>query len=238
MLGGASVLFLSKLRPKNFKSILTFSGGYLFAITIIHLLPELYSIHPGEGIYLGIFVLAGFYAQILLSSFSTGVEHGHIHIHIHVEEHHHTPSYGLFVALALHSVLEGALLVHPQAHAEHDQVRFLMIGVLLHKVPESIALMSILMHATQDVSKSGLLFLVYAFCSPMGLWASQWVSSGQYLHYEYFEYLFAFVAGNFLQISTTIFYESEKQGHKLSMRKILILILAALVAILAEFFAG
>ena len=51
----------------------------------------------------GIYILAGFFIQLLLEFFSTGIEHGHAHIHSHDKKIPFSVLAGLFI----HSMLEG-----------------------------------------------------------------------------------------------------------------------------------
>ena len=64
------------------KLLIAFSGAYLFAITVLHLIPEIYHTNT-DGIYIGLFILIGFFLQIILEHFSQGIEHGHEHEHLH-----------------------------------------------------------------------------------------------------------------------------------------------------------
>ncbi|WP_316929467.1 hypothetical protein [Algoriphagus machipongonensis] len=65
-LGAGSLVFVApKFRDKYFKLVLVFAGSYLFSITILHILPELF--HSGfEGGKMGLFILIGFLLQQLL----------------------------------------------------------------------------------------------------------------------------------------------------------------------------
>ena len=78
LLGGLAVFLFKKENTKNLKLVLSFSGAYLFAITILHLMPDVYE---SGNKYTGLFVLLGFSFQIILEQFSEGIEHGHIHTH-------------------------------------------------------------------------------------------------------------------------------------------------------------
>ena len=78
LLSGLLIYLVPKSKGVNYKLLLVFSGSYLFSITVIHILPELYK--KGDALELiGLFVLAGFFLQHLLEYFTSGVEHGHIH---------------------------------------------------------------------------------------------------------------------------------------------------------------
>ena len=230
---GISVFFVPNIQNRNFRNVLSFSGAYLFSITVIHILPELFK-EAEQPAIAGMFVLAGFYFQILLNFLTTGVEHGHIH------HHHHAKDYSgailLFVSLWLHSLLEGSLLVHPHANHEEGDIRNLLFGLLLHKVPESIALISVLLFQIKNKPIVFVLLLIYAASSPIGLLVSDFISSGDFYSSSMFTYLFAVVAGNFLHISTTIFFETEQPGHTFRGSKLLITGLAGLIAVLVEYF--
>ena len=44
---------------KRMKLLIAFSGAYLFAITVLHLIPEIYHTNT-DGTYIGLFILIGF----------------------------------------------------------------------------------------------------------------------------------------------------------------------------------
>src|SRR5688572_27498387 len=58
LISGLLIYLVPKSKGTNFRLLLVFAGSYLFAITVIHILPELY--HFQEGGLIGLFVLAGF----------------------------------------------------------------------------------------------------------------------------------------------------------------------------------
>src|SRR5476651_2157398 len=76
--GGMSVFLFKGDNHKNLKLVLSFSGAYLFGITVLHLIPDAYH---GDDNYVGVFILIGFLFQIVLEQFSDGIEHGHMHVH-------------------------------------------------------------------------------------------------------------------------------------------------------------
>lgn len=229
---GLAVFLVPELDKKKFKSILSFSGAYLFSITVIHILPELF--HESHNpIKSGIFVLLGFFLQMLLEYFTSGVEHGHIH-------HHHestTVPYFLLISLGIHSFLEGTLLVHPSSVHGQEGAGTLMFGLIMHKMPEAFALMSVLILQMKNKSLAILLLAIFALTSPIGMLMSNALYNYQLITAEVFEILFALVAGNFLHISTTIFFESSPE-HKFKAKKLLLSVSGAGMAILAEYFMG
>ncbi len=91
LISGLFIYLVPKSRGTNFRLLLVFAGSYLFAITVIHILPELYQHNHDDGL-IGLFVLAGFFLQQLLEYFTSGVEHGHIHTsESHSHDHAHSP---------------------------------------------------------------------------------------------------------------------------------------------------
>ena len=76
------VILVLLIKPnKNLtRLLLAFSGAYLLSVTVLHLLPEVYTVDANFTIS-GIFILAGIILQSILESFSKGAEHVHIHIH-------------------------------------------------------------------------------------------------------------------------------------------------------------
>ena len=78
IIGGSLIYLLPEQKGSGFKLSLIFAGAYLFSITIVHIIPEIYS-HPSGGLNVGIFMLLGYFIQQILEYFSSGIEHGHLH---------------------------------------------------------------------------------------------------------------------------------------------------------------
>ncbi|MEM7108749.1 MAG: zinc permease, partial [Bacteroidota bacterium] len=105
LFSGGLAFLISDVKSGLYKLSLVFAGAYLFAITVIHILPELF--YEAESpTTIGIYVLLGFFLQQVLEYFSAGAEHGHIHKHIH--DHKQSLSFALPVltALSVHAILE------------------------------------------------------------------------------------------------------------------------------------
>lgn len=238
LLAGLSVVLYPSISKKNFKVILAFSGSYLFAITVIHILPELF--HEAKDITLiGTFVLAGFFLQMILEFFSSGVEHGHIHH----SGHEHAPNprllYSMLISLGFHAFLEGTLMVHPHHHGsgEVHHIDSLMYGLIMHKIPEAVALAAVLTYAFANKKMVIFFLLLFSLASPIGLLCSNYFYEHRLVSTSIFSYLFALVAGNFLYISTTIFFESSP-NHQFKANKLIVSFLGALMALAAEKFFG
>lgn len=231
MAGGMAAFYFTKPGGSSYKLALVFAGSFLFSITIIHILPEIFQ-SSNNGKYIGMLVLAGFLIQHFLEFFTTGVEHGHSHDHL--PEHHSgfTP-YSITLALCIHAFLEGSILAHPDVlHGNHEPWT-LLIAILMHKIPAAFALMSVLGHFLGKNKTSVLLLTLFALASPLGLIISNILKDELLLSEGGFVALFAIVSGNFLHISTTIFFESSPKHHH-GWKKNMAIIVGGIVAMVAE----
>jgi len=196
-----AIFFFKKDNTQRLKLILSFSGAYLFAITVLHLIPEVY--HEGDH-SIGLFVLGGFLFQILLEQFSEGIEHGHIHKHA---QGHSAFPYGIMISLCLHAFLEGM----PLAQGHQNQLLF---GIGLHHIPASFALASVLMQNKISKKPIIILLILFSLMSPMGYLLSEGLSNGSIGNIDkYFDRIMGVVIGIFLHISTTILFESSVDHH-------------------------
>jgi len=223
-LGGSAIFLVKSDKSKLLKLILSFSGAYLFAITVLHLIPDAYS--GSDSREIGIFILIGFLLQIFLEQFSEGVEHGHIH------KHHDAQifPYGIMISLCLHAFLEGM----PLAKDQHNELIF---GIALHHIPAAFALASILMQNHFKKGSIVLYLILFAVMAPLGFYVSIGLSNGTIGGVDaYFNKIMGIVIGIFLHISTTILFESSAD-HKINTRKMIAVLLGIGVALIG-FFAG
>ena len=224
IISGSSVLLIN-VSSKNLKLILSFSGAYLFAISVLHLIPEIYlSNTPNVGIY----ILIGFFAQLLLEFFSEGIEHGHIHIHSHGHAHAAFP-FAMMIGLSIHSFLEGM----PLANINTNSHSFLLTGIVMHNIPIAIALMTMLIQSHISKTKALLLLIVFASITPLGTFTSYAIGQNIIFNFSvYFDRIMAVVVGIFLHISTTILFESS-ENHRFNFIKFLVILLGAGFALLS-----
>lgn len=235
-LAGISFFKFVKLDESKYKLLLAFSGSFLFAVTVIHLLPELYH-QQMDHLYIGLFVLIGFFLQLVLEYFTTGVEHGHLHTH-HGHHHHHEGSsflsLSMIISISFHALLEGMLIMSPSHANEHAGHYSMLVGLILHKIPESFAFVFALGEYSFTRSQKILLLIGFSLTSPLGMAFSNFVFDLQLLNENVFSALFAIVAGNFLYISTTIFFENSP-NHTIKFNRLAFSILGAGAAWAAEY---
>jgi zinc and cadmium transporter len=221
---GLSLFLFRKVNATFLKLLLSFSAAYLFAISVLHLIPEVY---VSQDKYIGLYVLIGFLLQIVLEIFSEGIEHGHVHIH---KEHVHSFPLAMMIGLCIHSFLEGMPLV--QNFSDDTTQYSLLTGIILHHIPVAIALMSMLF--ASNISKGAAVFylLLFALMAPLGAMTSQVISNNTMQELSsYFDKIMAVVIGIFLHISTTILFESYEE-HRFNYLKLLIILLGAAMAML------
>ena len=217
VIAGAIVVEIFKPKKgRNIQTLLTFSGAYLLAVSLLHLLPELFSHNTNERI--GLYILGGFLIQIILEYFSQGIEHGHFH-------KSNIIPFSVLISLCLHALLEGVPLggdLHEHTH------NALLTGIVLHKMPVAIVLMTFFLQSNIGKSKAYFYLLLFALMAPLGVFAGNLFTALADFHNE----IMAMVIGIFLHISTTILFESS-EGHKFSLQKILAIIVGACIAILS-----
>lgn len=240
LFSGLAIYLLPHGKGRNFKLILVFAGAYLFSITVIHILPELY-VQNREIELIGVFVLAGFFLQQLLEYFTSGIEHGHIHTHDQHEHHHGHSHYHhqvsaivLLTALCVHAFLEGAMLAQPADVNIPYDLNAILLGIALHRAPAAFALMTVLSFQLQSRNKAIPYLVGFSLAAPVGLLISTYLADVEILSATGLTYLYALVSGNFLHISTTIVFESSPEHH-FNARKLAVALLGALVAVAVEF---
>lgn len=234
LLAGLMIYLLPNGKGTNFKLLLVFAGSYLFAITVIHILPEVFVHAHGTG-WVGAFVLIGFFLQQGLEYFTSGIEHGHIHVNGNGHHHHKQVSaFVLLSALCVHAFLEGGILVHPDDAAGWNDMNAVLIGIILHRAPAAFALMAVLSIQLHSRKKAIPYLVVFSLAAPAGLVISAYLTNIEVLNEMGLLYLYALVSGNFLHISTTIVFESSPDHH-FNARKLLVAIVGAMLAVGVEY---
>jgi zinc transporter ZupT len=241
LLSGLFIFLVPKGSNTNFKLLLVFAGAYLFSITVIHILPELYQ-NSMQLEHIGLFVLIGFFLQQMLEYFTSGIEHGHLHAdHHHSHEgHHHDHAHGkglsaivLLLALCIHAFLEGSMLAQPVANSPNYDINAILLGIALHRAPAAFALMTVLAFQLHSKKKALPHLLIFSIAAPAGLLLSSYLTQHGLLSATGLTYLYALVCGNFLHISTTIVFESSPE-HRFNAKKLAVGIVGALVAVAVE----
>lgn len=206
--GGAVGLILKNDKGDRLRYLLSFSGAYILGITVLHILPGVYGSFNATT---SMWVLGGFFIQLLLEQLSQGVEHGHIHAHKNAGR---VFAFQILLGLCLHAFLEGVPLSNYE-HLEHNhgsydsEFNHLLFGIVLHKAPAAFALTVLLLKSGMKPAFTIGCILIFSLMSPLGAFASAQLAPGTAI----LQNALALVAGSFLHISTTILFESDSSHH-------------------------
>jgi zinc and cadmium transporter len=197
-----------ELSQRALALLLSFSAGVLLGAVFFHMLPE-----TGEilGENLGWPILAGFLLIFVMERF----------VFVHACEERdcdiHQMGIPAFMGISLHSLLDGvalgAGLILPQLGP------VVSLAVIIHKLPDSISITSILLSAGWRRSKVAMLSLLFSLTTPIGA----------LLAYLFFRTLSAeniaiaigISAGTFLAIATA---DILPQVHRIEKRNPLTLV--------------
>ncbi len=213
VLVGCLFVFIAKPNNKFVRLLLAFSGAYLLSVTILHLLPEVYTIGSDETL-IGIYILVGIILQSILESFSKGAEHGHIHIHSDGKQF---PTL-LFVSLSIHAFSEGLPI--------HNADENLLWAIVVHKIPIAIVLTTFLLHAKYSKKTIISFLLFFGLMSPLGVLVGDKIP----FFVNYATEITALIIGVFLHISTIILFESS-ENHKFNLQKFTAILLGILLTV-------
>ncbi|MBC9932577.1 ZIP family metal transporter [Chitinophaga qingshengii] len=229
LVGGIIPMTIRRINANFTIYLLAFTGAFLFGVTIMHLLPEVY--HE-LGHNAGIYIVLGFFLQVFLQQLSHGMEHGHSHLP--GENHHHIAVTPLLLGLSIHAFMEGIPLGFK--YEDQSALPSLMMGVAAHKIPEALTLITVMIHAHKSKSQLWQILVTFAIVTPLAGILAWWMGNRFELVSHYLLYVVALVIGAFLHISTTIFYESGTKHHELSGRKVLAIASGLVLAFLTLIF--
>lgn len=233
------VIAYLKLSDKTISMMLYFSGAFLLALAFTKVIPDIFA---GENIFnLGYFVLLGFFIQIFIEYFSGGIDHGHHHeemVHHHDEskhEHHDhklikTNPLGLLIGISVHAFFEG-MPFSGHFHTHNDVETMLLLGIVIHKIPIAIVIMSLFLGAGFSRKKSFIYLSLFALAAPLGSIASYFGGNMMGNIDQYYKIIMAVVVGIFFHIATVILYEGDK-GHKFNIFKFITIIIGIATAVI------
>lgn len=206
-LAGLLVFLQSKYLKPVINVLLSFSGAYLLSICFLHLLPELFEAHQER---LGLFLLFGFFLQLILDYFSGGIEHGHTHIN---RQKIGSFPILIFLSLSIHAFLE-AIPIHQIK--ESSGMYSYLLGLCIHKAPISFIFATLLLGYQLKKRTMIIGILLFSIMGPLGVWVGGYVIFPELLLQE----MMAISIGIILHLSTTILLETNEE-HKIQYNKLL-----------------
>ncbi|MBS1782192.1 MAG: ZIP family metal transporter [Bacteroidetes bacterium] len=219
ILGGSAPMWIKAINDKSTNYLLAFSGSFLLCITFLHLLPETFE---DMGHRAGLFLLVGFFLQLVIQRFTHGVEHGHTHIgevatHDHAHHHHAVPIFSIVAGLSIHAFMEGLPLgFHYRLPATQSS---LYLAVAAHKLPEAMLLTSLILHY-RGKSEAWKMLIFFSMITPIAAMLAGALGTRYYLMSQVVMWIVPIVAGAFIHIATTIFFESGTSQHLLTSKKL------------------
>ncbi len=226
LLGGFAALLVDPKDQSRLQLFLSFSGAYILGICVMDIMPTVFR-SSVENV--GIYILIGFFIQLILEQFSGGVEHGHIHVPHHQNQvRRHTTM--VMIGLCLHAFIEGLPLGgHVHDHSGHH----LLWSIVLHKAPAAFALVLLLKKSGYAKNTLWLLLIIFALMSPLAAALTSVIAQQQQIGDWHISVLQAVVIGSFLHIATTILFESDSSSdhHAVPFPKLLAIVLGLGIAV-------
>ena len=223
------VYLVPRLTYGRISLLIIFTAAYIFSTTVVHLLPEVFSV-PSRRAYLALVLLLGFLLQHFLSQLTMGIEHGHSR-----KMTGNTLPLKLLSALYLHAFLEGLIGLHRSNLHETLTVNVLLLGVLLHKLPAAIALTFVLRSYYGSRKKYVLVWVGgFAFSTPLGMLFGYFISVCLPELGWINSLVLPLLGGMFLHIAMAMFFEVAPK-HIYGWRKNLVLILGVGIGIFMEY---
>ena len=221
IIGGCLPLITRTLSEKQMHLLLAFSGSFLLGITCLHLLPETFTDLPQRA---GIYLLVGFFLQLLIQRATHGVEHGHAHIH---GAGRRIPVVSIIAGLSVHAFMEGLPLGFNYRNAATNPSLFLAVGA--HKLPEAM-LLGILLKQVYGRNRAMLFVIAFSMITPCSALIATSFGTNYSAMSDTVSALIPIVAGAFIHIATTIFFESGTRQHLLTMEKVGAMLLGVALA--------
>lgn len=154
---GSFLPLIRELSQRALALLLSFSAGVLLGAVFFHMLPEI-----GEmlGENLGWPILAGFLLIFVMERF----------VFVHACEERdcdiHQMGIPAFMGISLHSLLDGLALGAGLMLPQLGPV--VLLAVIIHKMPDSISITSILLSAGWSRRKVAMLSLLFSLTTPVG----------------------------------------------------------------------
>ncbi len=224
VIGGTMPLWRKATATRDLKPFLAFSGAFLLGVTLLHLAPENFEMMGRKA---GVLMLIGFFLQQIFQRLTHGMEHGHSH----TGDHHHNHAYmPILLGLSLHAFTEGLPL--GIVYVDNATLPSLYAAVAFHKLPEALLLATMVLSSTNNRSTAIWISILFAMVTPLASLLSYYIGTSFVGAGKIVEYIIPIVAGSFIHIATTIFFESGTSSHEMNYKKWLAILLGLGFALL------
>jgi zinc and cadmium transporter len=199
---GGFLPLLRELSQRALALLLSFSAGVLLGAVFFHMMPETGRVLNEE---IGWPILAGFLLIFIMERF----------VFVHACEEHacdiHQMGIPAFLGISLHSLLDGVALGAGLMLPQLGPV--VLLAVLIHKMPDSMSISSILLSAGWSRRKVAALSVLFALTTPVGALVAYLFL--QALSAEHVAVAVGISAGTFLAIATA---DILPQVHRIEQR--------------------
>lgn len=199
MIGGVVGIYWGEKNSSYMPIIKGFVGAFLLSVVLVGILPHLY--HENES-SIAIFIIVGFFLESLLELIFGGKGHSH-------ENHHHDDHavnafpLGLFIALSLHSFLEGMSVIPSLLNSKDAMVGF-VFGISFHELLAAFSLAVLLKTSSVKLKWVVLILVSYALMSPLGSFTGNFLKDFDYLQMEVIPKLLAVAVGTILHVAMDV----------------------------------
>lgn len=154
---------------------------------------------------LGLTVLGGFVAMLLLEGFGVGhavheEHHDHVDGHGHSHVHHPTSISVLAAGLSVHALADGLAIGSAVIAGDTAFSLLVAFAVLLHRVPAAFSLGLFALHETEDGPAAFRGLLAFSLATPLAMIVSVLALDG--LDEKYVALTLLFSAGTFVYVAT------------------------------------
>ncbi len=183
LIGGlAPRAFAGRLSGEQLESMTGIASGLLLASALLVVIPEGFhtaaeTAEDGEAFayepaVLGLTVLAGFVAMLLLEGFGVGhavheEHHDHARGHGHPHVHHPTSISVLAAGLSVHALADGLAIGSAAVAGDAAFSVLVTIAVLLHRIPAAFSLGMFALHTTEDAPAAVRGLIAFALATPI-----------------------------------------------------------------------
>jgi zinc transporter 9 len=189
LLGGlAPRAFANRLTERQLGDMTGIAAGLLLASALLVVVPEGFNtaasvtdLADDTFVYppavLGLTILAGFAAMLMLEGFGVGhavheEHHGHVEGHGHGHVHHPTSISVLAVGLSVHAAADGLAIGAAAATGETAFSVLVAFAVILHRVPAAFSLGMFALHETRNTRAAIRGLLAFSTATPLTMFVS------------------------------------------------------------------
>ena len=211
-LAGAGLSQLLTRRQDRARWVESFSAGVMLAVCMLYLIPDAIAFQHGiaakrpessDSVSIGYALSLGFLSLLSIERYLLGHrKHGHDHAHHEAEPasttSHRGVAWSALIALCLHGLFDGVALY--AAGVMPTMGTALAVAIILHKVPESAALIAMLRRGELRRQAWVTALVLYLLATPLGMLAAAQLLT--LLSEHGVSLLMAFVAGSLIHLVT------------------------------------